>query len=83
MAGRTFWCAIPVSAGKAVIIEIKVAKTYQGLEEKCDEALRQIGEQDYEAVLRQEGYQQILKYGVALLPERMHGEDGEIGYPAC
>ena len=55
----------PSVRGKAVIIEIKVAKTYQGLEEKCDEALRQIGEQDYEAVLRQEGYQQILKYGVA------------------
>ena len=32
----------PSVRGKAVIIEIKVSKTYQGLEEKCDEALRQI-----------------------------------------
>ena len=55
----------PSVRGKAVIIEIKVAKTYQGLEEKCDEALRQIEEQKYEAALRQEGYQKILKYGVA------------------
>ena len=55
----------PSVRGKAVIIEIKVSKTYQGLEEKCDEALRQIEEQRYEEALRQEGYQHILKYGVA------------------
>ena len=55
----------PSVRGKAVIIEIKVSKTYQGLEEKCDEALRQIEEQKYEEALRQEGYQDILKYGVA------------------
>ncbi len=40
-------------------------KTYQGLEEKCDEALKQIEKQKYEEALRQEGYQNILKYGVA------------------
>ena len=55
----------PSVRGKAIIIEIKVAKTYQGLEEKCDEALQQIEEQKYEEALRQEGYQDILKYGVA------------------
>ena len=55
----------PSVRGKAIIIEIKVSKTYQGLEEKCGEALRQIEEQDYEAALKQEGYQDILKYGVA------------------
>ena len=55
----------PSVRGKAVIIEIKVSKTWQGLEEKCDEALRQIEEQDYEASLRQEGYKDIMKCGVA------------------
>ena len=55
----------PSVRGKAVIIEIKVSGTYQGLEEKCDEALRQIEEQKYEEALRQEGYQNIMKYGVA------------------
>ena len=55
----------PSVRGKAVIIEIKVSKTYQGLEEKCDEALEQIEAQHYEEALRQEGYQNILKYGVA------------------
>ena len=55
----------PSVRGKAVIIEIKVSKTYQGLEEKCDEALKQIKDQRYEEGLRQEGYQNIMKYGVA------------------
>ena len=55
----------PSVRGKAVIIEIKVSKTWQGLEEKCDEALRQIEEKDYEASLRQEGYKDIMKCGVA------------------
>lgn len=55
----------PSVRGKSVILEIKVADTFSGLEEKCDEALRQIEEQEYEESLRQEGYQDILKYGVA------------------
>lgn len=55
----------PSVKGKVVILEIKVSKTYQGLEAKCREALQQIEEQKYEEALRQEGYSQILKYGVA------------------
>ena len=55
----------PSVRGKAVIMEIKVSRTYQGMEEKCDEALRQIEEQKYEEELRTEGYQDILKYGIA------------------
>ena len=55
----------PSVRGKAIILEIKVAKSYQELEQKCREALRQIEEQKYEAALRQEGYRDILKYGVA------------------
>ena len=55
----------PSVRGKAVIIEIKVAKTYQELETKCNEALRQIEDRKYEEPLRQEGYSDILKYGVS------------------
>ena len=55
----------PSVRGKAVIIEIKVAHTYQELDSKCDEALRQIEDQKYEEVLKQEGYTDILKYGIA------------------
>ena len=55
----------PSVRGKAVIMEIKVARTYQELERKCGEALRQIEDQKYEEELRQEGYSDILKYGIA------------------
>ena len=55
----------PGDCGRAVIIEIRASQTYQGMEEKCDEALQQIKGQKYEEALRQEGYQNILKYGVA------------------
>ena len=55
----------PSVQGKAMIIEIKVAKNYMELETKCDEALAQIETMKYEYTLRQEGYQDILKYGAA------------------
>lgn len=55
----------PSVRGKAVIMEIKIARTYQELERRCDEALKQIGDQKYEEALRQEGYSDILKYGIA------------------
>ena len=47
-----------------MILEIKVSKTYQDLKKNAGR-LRQIEEQKYEETLRQEGYSQILKYGVA------------------
>ena len=46
-------------------MEIKVAESYQDLERKCDEALRQIEEQRYDEELRREGYRNIMKYGIA------------------
>lgn len=55
----------PSVRGKAVILELKVAKTYAELENKCDEALKQIEVQNYEAALQEEGYTDILKYGIA------------------
>ena len=55
----------PSIRGKAVIIEIKIAGSWKELEKKCTEALKQIEEKDYEAELRREGYQNIMKYDVA------------------
>lgn len=52
--------------GKAIIIELKAAKTFAELEAKCEEALQQIDEQDYAALLIADGYRPILKYGIAL-----------------
>ncbi|GHV79702.1 hypothetical protein AGMMS49944_14930 [Spirochaetia bacterium] len=51
--------------GKAVVFELKVAQNMQELSAKCDEALRQIDEKKYLRELEQEGYQHILKYGIA------------------
>jgi len=49
----------------AVILEIKVAERFRDLDAKCDEALQQIEENRYEAELKYDCFQKILKYGVA------------------
>lgn len=50
--------------GRGIILELKVAKRITEMEEKCREALEQIEREDYEQSLREEGYLEILKYGV-------------------
>ncbi|MCM1203970.1 MAG: ATP-binding protein [Bacteroidales bacterium] len=50
--------------GQAVIMELKVVKEFDRMEAGCDEALRQIEEQNYAAVLHKEGYRNIRKYGI-------------------
>ena len=55
----------PSVRGKAIIIELKVAKTFRSMQEKCEEALKQIEKQRYEEALREEGYSDIIKYGIA------------------
>ena len=55
----------PSVRGKAIIIEIKVVKKFQELEAACDQALSQVVEKGYEAELRNDGYSDIMKYGIA------------------
>lgn len=55
----------PSVRGAAVILELKVSDSFQGMEQECDKALKQIEEMDYEAELRAEGYDNIKKYGVS------------------
>ena len=50
---------------KAVIIEIKIAKSYDGLDKACDNALNQIKENHYENDLLTERYNEIISYGVS------------------
>lgn len=54
----------PSVQGKAIIIEIKVAKVYNAMVEKCEEAIQQIAEKNYENIVREEGYRDIIKYGI-------------------
>ena len=64
--GRGDIFVLPVSMKKtAVIIEVKVAGKYTGMEEKCLEALAQIEEKKCGYDLSQEGYADIRKYGIA------------------
>lgn len=51
--------------GTAILIETKVADTYAQLDIKAREALEQIGERQYDAELRLEGYRTFIRYGFA------------------
>ncbi len=50
--------------GRAMILELKISDTIQGMEKKCEEALAQIKEQNYAVPLEEDGYQPILKYAI-------------------
>ena len=50
--------------GRAMILELKISDTIQGMEKKCEEALTQMKEQKYESSLEDDGYQPILKYAI-------------------
>ena len=59
-----------VKKGKAIIIEIKVAKDIKDLEKKCNEALEQIEKNKYDVELIQYGYKDILKYGITFFKKK-------------
>lgn len=64
--GRGDIFILPVTMKKAaVILEVKVADTYHGLEKACNMALEQIDAKGYAYELEQTGYTAIIKYGVA------------------
>ena len=47
--------------GRAMIMELKISDTMQGMEKKCEEALAQMEAQQYAALLAEDCYQPILK----------------------
>lgn len=55
---------------KTVIIEIKSVRDDETLVEKCKEALKQIDDLQYEFNLRNEGYKEIIKLGIAFKGKR-------------
>ena len=50
---------------KGVVIEIKKADTPRELNQKCEEALKQIEDMNYDAELIEMGIEDIVKYGIA------------------
>ena len=50
--------------GRAMILELKVSETINGMEKKCEEGLAQIEKGNYTQPLSDDGYQPILKYAI-------------------
>ena len=64
--GRSDIYIRPVSIfDRAVIIEIKICDKPREIFTKCDIALEQIEKKKYEEELNEEGYEDIIKYGIA------------------
>ncbi|MDR1722824.1 MAG: PD-(D/E)XK nuclease domain-containing protein, partial [Tannerella sp.] len=57
---RPNWRNLPV-----IIIEAKIAPTYSSMAAKCQEALQQIETNRYADEFIEDGYTNILKYGIA------------------
>lgn len=48
-----------------IVLELKYSKSEKALDKDCQAALQQITDKNYEQALRENGYQNILKYGIA------------------
>lgn len=48
-----------------MVLELKAAETYKGLEDACDRALAQIREKKYDSWLPEEGYVEVWNYGIS------------------
>ena len=72
--GRTDLFIRPASRRKtAYVVEFKRAGTYRELGEKAEEALAQIAEKKYDRELVDDGYESVVRYGIAFF-----GKDCEV-----
>lgn len=55
---------------KGIVIEVKWVNTFNKLDGACNKALEQIVNQRYDSYLRQEGYANVLAYGIAFYKKR-------------
>ena len=73
-----------IRRGRAVIIEIKAVKSFGEMEKGREEALLQIEERGYRRELMQEGYQDILAYGICFFRKEclvgMERKYGNVNY---
>ena len=60
----------PEDPDSGIIIEVKYATSFQGLDKACEDAMNQINTRRYDAVLREEGRCTIIKYGIAFHKKR-------------
>lgn len=60
----------PEDPDSGIIIEVKYSTSFQGLDKSCEDAMNQINTRRYDAVLREEGRCNIIKYGIAFHKKR-------------
>ena len=64
--GRSDLFIKPVTRRKAAyVIEFKVAKRFQDMEQMAEKALKQIEERQYIKELNDDGYETVIPYGIA------------------
>ena len=60
----------PENPDLGIVIEVKYAKEFKGLDAACDAAMAQIKQKSYDETLRDEGRCDILAYGIAFCRKR-------------
>lgn len=60
----------PEDPDTGIIIELKYARTFQELDQACKRAVTQIRDRRYNEVLREDGRNDILAYGIAFCKKR-------------
>ena len=65
-----------VRGGIAMILELKAVHSVTGMDEGCVRAVRQIEEKNYEAALKNEGYENIKKYGICFCKKECRVMEG-------
>ena len=60
----------PRDPDAGIVIELKYSATFSGLEKACEKAMTQIKDRRYDEVLREDGSENILAYGIAFCKKR-------------
>lgn len=53
-----------------IIMELKVSESFKGLEKACDQAIMQIVDMEYDSWVPEDGYTEVLDYGIAFFRKR-------------
>ncbi len=60
----------PEDPDAGIVIELKYSPTFSGLEKACEKAMAQMKDRRYDEVLREDGRENILAYGIAFCKKR-------------
>lgn len=60
----------PRDPDAGIVIELKYSPTFSGLEKACEKAMAQIKDRRYDEVLREDGRENLLAYGIAFCKKR-------------